>query len=117
MNTKNEMPATNNLAINSSNIAHAAKRIADHIVTTPVTESKTLSDICGARTMFKLENLQMTGSFKERGAVNRLLGLGEADRRKGIIAASAGNHAQALAYHGNRLGISQCLCMILRLRQ
>jgi len=67
--------------------------------------------MCGCQTLFKLENLQMTGSFKERGALNRLFELGAAQRRNGVIAASAGNHAQAVAYHASKLGISAKIVM------
>ncbi|MDG1836430.1 MAG: pyridoxal-phosphate dependent enzyme, partial [Pseudomonadales bacterium] len=67
--------------------------------------------MCHCRTLFKLENLQMTGSFKERGALNRLNQLTDDERQRGVIAASAGNHAQAVAYHAYRLGISAKIVM------
>ncbi|MBD3646312.1 MAG: pyridoxal-phosphate dependent enzyme, partial [Pseudomonadales bacterium] len=92
-------------------IEAAHREISPWLVDTPLTLSSTLSDICGCQTLFKLENLQMTGSFKERGALNRLLRLSEDERKRGVIAASAGNHAQAVAYHGHRLGISTRIVM------
>jgi threonine dehydratase len=85
--------------------------ISPHIVNTPIIHSATFSDICHCRTLFKLENLQMTGSFKERGALNRLNQLTDDERQRGVIAASAGNHAQAVAYHAHRLGISAKIVM------
>jgi threonine dehydratase len=91
---------------------HAARqRLGRAIYQTPCPVSLTLSRLCGCRTFFKLENLQMTGSFKERGALNKLLQLSDAERRAGVIAASAGNHAQGVAYHATRLGIRSTIVM------
>ena len=95
----------------ADSIIKAHKLIAPHIVKTPITQSATLSGICDCDILFKLENLQMTGSFKERGAVNKLLSLNEDQRSRGVIAASAGNHAQAVAYHASKLGISTKIVM------
>ena len=92
-------------------INHAWTRIRSEVRNTPLIHSRTLSDIAGCQTHFKLENLQMTGSFKERGVVNKLLTLSDEEKTKGLIAASAGNHAQALAYHASRLGISVKIVM------
>lgn len=92
-------------------INHAWARIRSEVRNTPLIHSRTLSDITGCQTHFKLENLQMTGSFKERGVVNKLLTLSDEEKTKGLIAASAGNHAQALAYHASRLGISVKIVM------
>src|SRR5258708_12198165 len=72
---------------------------------TPFLPSRTLSRLTGCELYLKFENLQFTASFKERGALNKLLSLSEAERRRGVIAMSAGNHAQAVAYHAARLGI------------
>ena len=72
---------------------------------TPCAYSENLSVLTGSRVFVKLENLQMTGSFKERGALNMLLQLSPDERARGVVAASAGNHAQAVAYHAARLGI------------
>ena len=92
-------------------IAAARERIRADVVTTPLLRSETLSATLGADLYLKFENLQFTASFKERGALNRLLGLDEGERRQGVIAMSAGNHAQALAYHGSRLGIPVTIVM------
>lgn len=97
--------------ITQDSIRAAYDRISANIVKTPITYSRTFSEMCGCEVWFKLENLQMTGSFKERGALNKLLSLTEEERKRGVIAASAGNHAQAVAYHGNRLGISVKIVM------
>ncbi len=91
---------------------HAARaRLAGQINTTPCVHSRTLSESVGAEVFLKLENLQFTASFKERGALNRLLTLNADERARGVIAMSAGNHAQALAYHGQRLGIPVTIVM------
>ena len=84
-------------------VAAARERIAEDIRSTPCTHAATLSAITGAEVWLKFENLQFTSSFKERGALNALLLLSNEQRRGGVIAMSAGNHAQALAYRGQRL--------------
>jgi threonine dehydratase len=89
----------------------ALGRIRDRIYLSPCARSETLSRLGGAHAFLKLENLQMTGAYKERGALNKLLLLSAADRAKGLIAASAGNHAQGVAYHGGRLGVSTTIVM------
>ncbi len=89
----------------------AARRIADGIVCTPCPESIPLGEIVGCRLFCKLDNFQRTGSFKERGARNALLLLPAAQRRRGVIAASAGNHALGLAYHGRLLRIPVTVVM------
>ena len=94
-----------------ADIQAARERIAGDIRTTPCSRSVTLSDITGANVFLKFENQQFTASFKERGALNCLLCLSEQQRQQGIIAMSAGNHAQAVAYHGSRLGIPTCIVM------
>jgi threonine dehydratase len=91
---------------------HAAReRLSRAIYRTPCPESLTLGKLCGCRVFNKLENLQMTGSFKERGALNKLLQLNAAEKQAGIVAASAGNHAQGVAYHATRLGIRSVIVM------
>ena len=91
---------------------HAARdRIAGRIERTPCARSATLSAITGAEVYLKFENHQFTASFKERGALNCLLMLTDEERRRGVIAMSAGNHAQALACHGSRLGVPACIVM------
>lgn len=92
-------------------IQAARERLGRAIYRTPCPHSLTLSRLCGCQTYFKLENLQMTGSFKERGALNKLLLLSEAERQAGVIAASAGNHAQGVAWHATRLGIHSTIVM------
>ncbi len=92
-------------------IEKAYEVISKNIVCTPVSFSYTFSDICGCSTYFKLENFQMTGSFKDRGSLNKLLALSAEDRAKGVIAASAGNHAQGVAYHSQRLKIPSKIVM------
>jgi threonine dehydratase len=99
------------LAVSADDVHAAAQRIAGAIEHTPCVESRTLSRLTGARVFLKFENLQFTASFKERGALNKLLSLGEAERRRGVIAMSAGNHAQAVAYHAARLGIPAVIVM------
>lgn len=92
-------------------IRAAARRIAGGVVVSPCPESIPLSELTGARIFCKLDNLQRTGSFKERGARNALLRLSPAARARGVIAASAGNHALGLAYHGRLLGIPVTVVM------
>ena len=96
---------------NLADIQAAAARIAGAVVHTPTLRSRTLSDITGADIWLKFENLQFTAAYKERGALNKLLALDEAERARGVVAASAGNHAQAVAYHGKRLGIPVTIVM------
>jgi threonine dehydratase len=94
-------------------IRMAAVRIAGAVVRTPTLLSRTLSDMIGAEVWLKFENLQFTAAYKERGALNKLLQLDASERKRGVIAASAGNHAQGLAYHGRRLGIPVTIVMPL----
>jgi len=89
----------------------AAKRIAGAVVRTPTMHSKTLSRIAGAEIWLKFENLQFTAAYKERGALNALLLMDEAQRKRGVITASAGNHSQGLSYHGTRLGVPVTIVM------
>lgn len=103
--------APNTLPVTLADVQAAAERIAGAVVRTPTLRSKTLSDLTGAEVWLKFENLQFTAAYKERGALNTLLQLDDAARAKGVIAASAGNHAQGLAYHGNRLGIPVTIVM------
>ena len=92
-------------------IKAAAARLDGHIEKTPLRRSRTLSEITGADVWVKFENQQFTAAYKERGALNKLLQLSETEKRRGVIAASAGNHAQGLAYHGARLGIPVTIIM------
>ena len=92
-------------------IQEAAQRIRDGVIETPCTRTRAFRDLAPGNHYLKLENLQRTGSFKDRGALNRMLRLTEAERARGVVTASAGNHAQAVAYHGGRLGISVTVVM------
>ncbi len=92
-------------------IRAAATRIAGAIEQTPMSHSGVLSNMIGADLWLKFENLQYTAAYKERGALNKLLQLSDEDRARGVIAASAGNHAQAVAWHGKRLGIPVTIVM------
>ncbi len=93
------------------NIRDAAVRLQGQVLDTPCVESKTLSDIVGAQVFLKFENLQFTASFKERGACNKLTQLTPEERARGVVAMSAGNHAQGVAYHAQRLGIRAVIVM------
>ena len=92
-------------------IRAAEQRITGSVVRTPMLKSRTLSELIGAEIWLKFENLQFTAAYKERGALNKLLQLTPEERKRGVIAASAGNHAQAVAYHGDRLGIPTVIVM------
>jgi threonine dehydratase len=97
--------------VSLADIQAAAARIEGAVVRTPTMLSRTLSEVTGAAIYVKFENLQFTAAYKERGALNKLLLMDEAERARGVIAASAGNHAQGLAYHGARLGIPVTIVM------
>jgi threonine dehydratase len=99
------------MMIQLADIQAAHERIRDSIVRTSCEKSETLSMLTGAEVFLKFENRQFTASFKERGALNYLLQLSDAEMRRGVIAMSAGNHAQGVAYHGMRLGIPVCIVM------
>jgi threonine dehydratase len=99
------------VAVSLDDIRAAAGRIAGAVEQTPLVHSRTLSQLAGAQVFLKFENLQFTASFKERGALNKLLSLSAAERARGVIAMSAGNHAQAVAYHAARLGIPATIVM------
>ncbi len=99
------------MSLTLDHIREAADRIRGRVERTPCRYSRTLSAITGAEVWVKFENLQFTASFKERGALNKLLQLDEAEKARGVIAASAGNHAQGLAYHGAKLGVPVTIVM------
>ena len=101
------------MTVTIDDILSAHELIRPSIVRTPFELSETLSALIGVQLYLKFENQQFTASFKERGALHRLLGLSPAQRAQGVIAMSAGNHAQALAYHGRRLGIPTTIVMPL----
>ena len=98
-------------AISFADIEAAAQTIAGHVLKTPLMPAPRLSALTGAEVFVKHENMQATASFKERGAVNKLVSLSEDERRRGVIAMSAGNHAQAVAYHARRFGIPATIVM------
>ncbi len=102
---------TDEPVVSLEDVEQAAARVRGQISETPCVLSRTLSEIHGCRLWLKFENLQYTASFKERGALNRLLALTPEERRRGVIAASAGNHAQGVAYHAKRLGIPALIVM------
>ncbi|WP_026352837.1 threonine ammonia-lyase [Solimonas variicoloris] len=97
--------------VSFDDVRRAAQVIAGQIVRTPCTRSRVLSKITGAEVWIKFENFQFTASFKERGALNKLASLSEAERAAGVAAMSAGNHAQGVAYHATRLGIKSVIVM------
>jgi threonine dehydratase len=105
--------AAMSLCISLEDVRAAAARIAEQLSNTPCLYSRTLSQLTGAQLYIKFENLQFTASFKERGALNRLLLLTPAERARGVCTMSAGNHGQALAYHAHRLGIPATIVMPL----
>jgi threonine dehydratase len=100
-----------NPAIALSDVEAAARAIEGHVIRTPLVPAPRLSELTGAEVFVKYENMQATASFKERGAVNRLLRLTPEERMRGVIAMSAGNHAQGLAYHARRLGVPATIVM------
>src|ERR1700742_3346397 len=104
-------PDTTPVSVTLNDVRAAAIRVQPSIVRTPTLLSRTLSELTGATVFLKFENLQFTAAYKERGALNKLLQLDETARARGVIAASAGNHAQGLAYHGRRLGIPVTIVM------
>jgi len=101
------------LAITIDDVRTAASAIEGAVEHTPTRLSRTLSEIAGCEIWLKFENLQFTASFKDRGALNKLLSLTQAERGRGVIAMSAGNHAQGVAYHAGRLSIPATIVMPL----
>src|SRR4030081_2365600 len=93
------------------NIQAPAATIQGQVIDTPCLPSRSLSEITGAQVFLKFENHQFTASFKERGALNKLTSLTPEQAKKGVIACSAGNHAQGVAYHAHRLGIPAVIVM------
>ena len=107
----NEMVPPPAQTLTADDVRAAAARIEGAVVRTALDHSRTLSEICGCEVWLKFENLQFTAAYKERGALNALLLMPEARRARGVIAASAGNHAQGLSYHGSRLGVPVTIVM------
>lgn len=104
-------PAPKALPVSVADVDRAAEIVRGHVAVTPCNDSRTLSDILGCRIWLKFENLQFTASFKERGALNRLSALTDVERAAGVIAMSAGNHAQGVAYHARNLAIPATIVM------
>ncbi len=100
--------------ITFADVEQARRRIGDSVFLSPCAYSESLSKLTSTKCWLKLENLQMTGSFKERGACNKLMALTADERQHGVICASAGNHAQGVAYHATRLGIDATIVMPLQ---
>ena len=98
-------------SVSLADIQAAREVISGHIANTPCLHSRTLSEITGANVYLKFENHQFTASFKERGALNKLTSLNASQRRAGVIAASAGNHAQGVSYHAKRMGVPSVIVM------
>jgi len=99
------------VTLTAADIHAAAARLTGQVLDTPCMPSRTLSAICGCEVFLKFENLQFTASFKERGALNKLAQLTPDERARGVLAVSAGNHAQGVAYHAQRLGIPATIVM------
>jgi threonine dehydratase len=97
--------------IELADVMRAAERLKGQVLDTPCVESRTLSQLVGAQVFLKFENLQFTASFKERGACNKLAQLSDDERSRGVVAMSAGNHAQGVAYHAQRLGMRAVIVM------
>src|SRR3954469_20955938 len=106
-----DMAATTHPSVNLETIRAARERLGDAIYRSPCVYSLSLSRLCGCEIYCKLDHLQLTGSFKERGARNKLLLLSPEERNRGVICASAGNHALGLSYHGQELGIRVTVVM------
>ncbi len=99
------------MSVTLDDVRRAAAAIKGQVERTPCHRSRTLSQLTGAEVFLKFENLQFTAAFKDRGSLNKLLSLTPAERKAGVIAMSAGNHAQAVAYHAARLGIPATIVM------
>jgi len=106
-----ETPPARNIAVTIADIRTARETVQGNVLRTPMIAAPRLSDRCGADIFIKYENLQATGSFKDRGALVKMMSLSDEQRAKGVITMSAGNHAQAVAYHARRLGIPATIIM------
>ena len=107
----NDLSATTDLPVTIDDVRRAEAAIAGAVARTPMVRAAALSDLAGCEVFLKLETLHPTGSFKERGALNKLLSLNDNERGAGVVAMSAGNHAQGVAYHARRLGIPATIVM------
>jgi len=106
-----ETPPARNIAVTIADIRTARETVQGNVLRTPMIAAPRLSDRCGADIFIKYENLQATGSFKDRGALVKMMSLSDEQRAKGVITMSAGNHAQAVAFHARRLGIPATIIM------
>ena len=109
--TQKPAPEADALPVTLADVQAAAATIRGSIAATECNQSRTLGEVLGCKVWLKFENLQFTSTFKERGALNRLAALSPDERRRGVIAMSAGNHAQGVAYHAKRLGIPAVIVM------
>jgi threonine dehydratase len=105
------IPTAQSSMLEFRHIEDAADRLQGQVLDTPFVESRTLSQLCGSQVFLKFENLQYTASFKERGACNKLTQMSAEERARGVVAMSAGNHAQGVAYHAQRLGLRAVIVM------
>src|SRR6202021_1165127 len=101
------------MGVSFGDVQAARQRIREFIYCSPAPHSAALSQMTGQQVYLKLDNLQRTGAFKERGALNKILTLSDGEKQRGVIAASAGNHAQAVAYHATQRGIRSEIVMPL----
>ncbi|MEM1397487.1 MAG: pyridoxal-phosphate dependent enzyme, partial [Pseudomonadota bacterium] len=106
-----EKQTTSPSSVTYDDVMAAKDRVTGQVMRTPTVRSEKLSELTGADIWLKLENLHYTGAFKERGALNKLLILTDGERKAGVVAASAGNHAQGLAHHARKLGIAATIYM------
>lgn len=100
------------MTITIDDIRSAAAALAGQVIRTPSIESRVLSELCGTDIVLKLENLQVTGSFKPRGAYVKRMSLSDKERKAGVVVASAGNHVQGVAYRAKRLGIPAAIYIL-----
>ncbi|MEQ1673385.1 MAG: pyridoxal-phosphate dependent enzyme, partial [Hyphomicrobium sp.] len=111
MKSASHKPGTPDLPVTFADIKRAAETLKGAVINTDFDMSRTLGDMFEAEVWLKFENLQFTAAYKERGALNKLASLSEKERACGVIAMSAGNHAQGVAYHARRLGIPATIVM------
>lgn len=111
MSSSEPRQSSDTLAVTLEDIHRAAKQLSGKVLRTPIIKAPKLSSLTGAEIYVKCENLQVTNSFKDRGSLVKLLSLTEEECKRGVVAMSAGNHAQAVAYHSSRLGISATIVM------
>ena len=111
MGDKDAASLTQGLPVNPNDIIKAAYRIRQFVPKSPLDYSPRLSKLYGAELFLKKEHLSLTGSYKERGALNKMMSLSDAEKQRGVVCSSAGNHAQAVSHHSTRLGINSVIVM------